>query len=162
MKTGRVEKNRRGMEEDTWKKVPVGEKHLRLIIDHLSNEASSRGLSSKSLCAAMFPTVENPPCVVADVRCFFLDGKCRRREVLFRFNDTLSHTSVATYALCLYLSSLCSSSRISVSIPFRSPLPTTVWINRERNFWRTRWRANNERLIKLAKNYFCLKIKTFY
>lgn len=97
MKTGRVEKNRRGMEEDTWKKVPVGEKHLRLIIDHLSNEASSRGLSSKSLCAAMFPTVENPPCVVADVRCFFLDGKCRRREVLFRFNDTLSHTSVATY-----------------------------------------------------------------
>lgn len=97
MKTGRMEKNRRGMEEDTWKKVPVGEKHLRLIIDHLSNEASSRGLSSKSLCAAMFPTVENPPCVVADVRCFFLDSKCRRREVLFRFNDTLSHTSVAMY-----------------------------------------------------------------
>lgn len=67
-----------------------------------------------------------------------------------------------TRALCLYLSSLCSSSRISVSIPFRSPLPTIVWINRERNFWRTRWRANNKQLIKLIKNYFCLKIKLIY
>lgn len=48
-----------------------------------------------------------------------------------------------TRALSLYLSSLYSSSRISVSIPFRSPLPTTIWINRERNFFRTLWRAND-------------------
>lgn len=119
MKTGRVEKNRRGMEEDTWKKVLVGEKHLRLIIDHLSNEASSRGLSSKSLCAAMFPTVENPPCVVADVRCFFLDGKCRRREVLFRFNDTLSHTSVATYTRPMLYTFLLFAPLPGFPFPFR-------------------------------------------
>lgn len=41
----------------------------------------------------VFPTVKNPPCRGGTVRCFFLDGKCRRHKCLFRFNDTLSHTS---------------------------------------------------------------------
>ena len=44
IKTGRGERNGEENEiEDTLEEGEVGEKHLRLIIDHLSNRASSRG-----------------------------------------------------------------------------------------------------------------------
>lgn len=127
MKTGRVEKNRRGMEEDTWKKVPVGEKQLRLIIDHLSTRPPVGGYPRNHYAPLCFQPLEIHPvswlmsgasswtASAGGARCFFdLMTRCP------------TQAWQRTRALSLYLSSLYSSSRISVSIPFRSPLPTTI------------------------------------
>lgn len=94
-----VKRRRRG-----WRKGARGyeaeEEHLRLIIDHLSNRASSPVVAT--LGTAVLPLRVRPlrihPASPDTVRCFFLDGKCRRLRVLSRFNDTfVPHESVATH-----------------------------------------------------------------
>lgn len=79
---GRVGTERgRGNEREqyAWKK------HLRLIIDHLSIRClcSQPTLWNHYMRRVVFSTVKNPPCRGGTVRCFFLDGKCRRHKCLF-------------------------------------------------------------------------------
>lgn len=60
-------------------------KHLRLIIDHLSIRSlcSQPTLRDHYMRRVVFSTVKNSPCCGWTVRCFFLDGKCRRHKCLF-------------------------------------------------------------------------------
>lgn len=63
---------------------------------------------SESLFGGMFSTVKNPPCRGGTVRCFFLDGKCRRHKCLFDLmtrcpTRTRTGTYTLTYASTFYL-----------------------------------------------------------
>lgn len=75
--------------------MPAGEKHLRPIIDHLSNGASSRRYPRNHYASLCFRLLKfHPVSWWLTVRCFFLDGQVQAARVLSRINDTLSHASV--------------------------------------------------------------------
>ncbi|KAG7188045.1 hypothetical protein KM043_013211 [Ampulex compressa] len=59
-----------------------GERHLRLIIDHPSIGAPIEGYPRNRYAASSFRPLETT-LSWDPVRCFFLDGKCRRRKCFF-------------------------------------------------------------------------------
>lgn len=63
----------------------AAEEHLRLIIDRLSISPYMLGVSTlrNHYVAVRFRPLKTHPVVKETVRCFFLDGKCRRHKCLF-------------------------------------------------------------------------------
>lgn len=146
---GRESKTERGRgngrEQYAWRK------HLRLIIDHLSIRSlcSQPTLRNHYMRRVVFSTVKNPPCRGRTVRCFFLDGKCRRHKCFFDLMTRCPTRARSATHTREHLSPSLRSFRVSVDRATGPYVALLIFLRRKRKKRRKRkW----ERLGSRAAN----------
>lgn len=108
-------------------------KHLRLIIDHLSIRSLclQPTLRNHYTRRVVFSTVKNPPCRGGTVRCFFLDGKCRRHKCLFDLMTRCPTRAPATHTR-EHLSPSLRSFRVSVGCANRPYVALIILLRKKK------------------------------
>lgn len=137
--SGGRESKRNVVEETSGNNTRGGSTCVLLSIIYRSGSLCSQlTLRNHYMRRVVFSTVKNQPCCGGTVRCFFLDGKCRRHKCLFDLMTRCPTRARAATHTREHLSPSLRSFRVSVDGTTGPYVALLILLREREKNWKTR------------------------